>query len=210
MEVDRKQRISETRTMAKTETPISFLFAGQFRSTVRRPKVKDSVTLEPFNCLPLEVHHRQIVSLEDSLLYLSRPETISVGLTKSITIGRLPMILIIQLKRFIYNKDSGRIEKVGKYVSYPEKLVIPRACHPGETRPTYRLFAAVFHHGHSAEGGHYTVDVRKSFKQDELWQRINDANIASVPLEQVLADRKRDASAYLLFYQRMKDSKHDL
>jgi ubiquitin carboxyl-terminal hydrolase 10 len=120
------------------------------------------------------------------------------------------MILIFQLKRFVYNKDSAGIEKVGKHISYPEKLVIPRTCYPGENRPTYRLTAVVFHHGYSAEGGHYTVDVRKSFKQDELWQRINDANIVSVPLHQVLADRKREASAYLLFYQRMKDSKHDL
>lgn len=217
MEVGPKQRVSETRTMAQTETPISFLFAGQFRSTVRRPRIKDSITFEPFNCLPLEVHHRHISSIEEALQSLSRPERIEEsGITKYVTLSRLPMILIIQLKRFVFNQEHGRIEKVNKHIAYPEKLVLPRSCytmtsqHAG-SNPTYRLTAVVYHHGRTAEGGHYTADVRKSFKMDEHWQRINDASIQAVSLEAVLGERRHsDSSAYLLIYQRYKDMKHQL
>lgn len=213
MEVGPRQRLSETRTMAQTETPISFLFAGQFRSTVRRARARDSITFEPFNCLPLEVHHRQTGSIEEALLFLARPERIE-DMVKYVTISRLPMLLIIQLKRFVYNQDTGHIEKVSKHIAYPEKLVLPPACvhssgGSGDSSPTYRLTAVIYHHGRHAEGGHYTADVRKSFRMDEPWQRINDAAMQPVPLEAVLGERRHsDASAYLLIYQRYKDTKH--
>lgn len=211
MEVDKKQRTSETRAMNKKESPISFLFSGQFRSTVKRQRAKDSITFEPFNCLPLEVHQRSINSIEESLENLSKAELIDGGsLKKYVTIDRLPMILIVQMKRFIFS--NGRIEKVSKHVAYPEKLVIPSAT-IGDNRsidhasPTYRLVSVVYHHGMYAEGGHYTAHVRKSFSLQEDWQHINDGQIKPASMETVLSDKGGDMTAYLLFYQRTKDSK---
>lgn len=214
MEIGRKQRVSETRTMTAAASPINFLFAGQFRSTVRRPRAKDSITFEPFNCLPLEVHQRHIGSVEDGLHFLARPEVIDAHLTKYTTISRQPMVLILQLKRIVYNKDTGQPEKVPKFITYPERLLISRSCcteHSVEDgQPTYRLVAVIYHHGRGADGGHYTADVRKSFKPDEPWQHINDAVISKTSLAQVLADKGSHCSAYLLLYQRTKDSKHQL
>lgn len=211
LEVGKGRKVSDTRTMRTTETPISFLFSGQFRSRVKRSGSKDSITFEPFNCLQLEVHHRHIYSIEDSLAYLSRSEMIQPGLTKFLTINKLPMILIIQLKRFVYNKEASRIEKVMKYIEYPERLVIGKnvcsSFNVESGQPTYRLFSVVYHHGRQAGGGHYTADVRKSFKQDDPWMRINDINIGKVSLDQVLKDKHSDRTAYLLFYQRVKDVK---
>ncbi len=147
-------------------------------------------------------------------MFLARPEVVDQNISKYTTIGRLPMILIIQLKRFVYQKETNRIEKVQKYISYPERLVIPRNCystheHDG-SQPTYRLLGVVYHHGRHAEGGHYTADVRKSFKQDEPWEHFNDTIISRQSMEKVLADRRSDSSAYLLLYQRTSDSKHQL
>lgn len=210
LEVGQKQKKSETRTMARIETPISFLFSGQFRSSLKRPGVKDSITFEPFNCLQVQVEHRMIGSLEEGLAFLSRPESIEGGLTKRICLDILPKVLVIQLKRFVFNQRSMKIEKVSKYVTYPERLVIDKALYPTKgNQPTYRLFAVVSHHGRHAGGGHYTAEVRKSFQHDEHWQRMNDSNITKVTLEQVLAE-KSDSTPYLLFYQKTKDLKHPL
>jgi ubiquitin carboxyl-terminal hydrolase 10 len=201
--------------MARAESPISLLFSGQFRSTVKRPGTKDSITFEPFNCLQLEVDHRAIQSLDDSFAFLSRPESINSGsITKRITLDTLPMILVIQLKRFVFR--NGKSEKICKFVSYPERLLLDKRIYtqsPQEIAsglPSYRLFAVVNHHGRMSTGGHYTVDVRKSFKQDEFWLRINDTFINRISLEQVLRER-HEANAYLLFYQKTKDFKqHNL
>lgn len=199
--------------MSRIETPISFLFSGQFRSSVKRPGSKESITFEPFNCVQVEVDHRFIHTLEDALNFLTRVENIENSLTKRITIDRLPYILVIQMKRFVFKNGSG--EKVSKAISFPEKLILDQRVYHQATpmhtanQPSYRLFAVVNHHGRNSHGGHYTVDVRKSFKQDELWIRLNDTFVNKVPLEQVIGSRP-DASPYLLFYQRTKDYKHNL
>ena len=50
-EVGKKNKTSITRQTQHKETPISGIFRGQLRSTVRQKGSKPSVTFEPFHCL---------------------------------------------------------------------------------------------------------------------------------------------------------------
>ncbi|KAK5628591.1 hypothetical protein RRF57_004306 [Xylaria bambusicola] len=47
----------------------------------------------------------------------------------------------------------------------------------------YKLTAAVYHHGKSASGGHYTVDLRR--QDDREWIRLDDTVIRRIRSEDV-------------------------
>jgi ubiquitin carboxyl-terminal hydrolase 10 len=77
---------------------------------------------------------------------------------------------------------------------------------PNAVNPT-----ALYHHGHSASGGHYTLDVLHpnrypgATKSREGWVRIDDELVSDVRYEDVFGSSERDDSrcAYLLFYRRI-------
>lgn len=61
----------------------------------------------------------------------------------------------------------------------------------------------VYHHGQSAQGGHYTCDVYHS--ASSKWLRIDDSLITTVAEESVLrsgVQQGHNRVAYLLFYRR--------
>ena len=75
----------------------------------------------------------------------------------------------------------------------------------------YTLCGALYHHGESAEGGHYTVDVlhrNGHCDAGEVWLHINDEAVSPVRDEDVFGDHGTDSAeraadercAYLLFY----------
>jgi ubiquitin carboxyl-terminal hydrolase 10 len=83
--------------------------------------------------------------------------------------------------------------------------------------PKYKLFGVLYHHGMSASGGHYTLDVLHptrfawggagaGIKAREGWVRIDDELVSDVRNEDVFGAWERDdaRSAYLLFYSRVR------
>lgn len=204
-----KRGVTLTRTMEHHHSPISFLFFGQYRSVVRRARGKDSVTMEPFHCVSLEINDSSIASLADAFVHMSRPEPIDgEAITKTVTIGTAPPILIIHLKRFYYHAVYG-VEKLGKFIQYPEYLELGGAPRGGaKSDDSYRLFAVIYHHGRTADGGHYTCHVRDLSHPGgaggELlpWMYFDDASMTEQSLGTVLADKGSAQSAYLLFYIR--------
>lgn len=91
----------------------------------------------------------------------------------------------------------------------------------------YKLFGVLYHHGLSASGGHYTLDVLHpnryphlaapataagavsgtgAVKPREGWVRIDDDLVSDVRHEDVFGgvqERDDGRSAYLLFYKRV-------
>ncbi|EDR03249.1 uncharacterized protein LACBIDRAFT_307470 [Laccaria bicolor S238N-H82] len=225
LEVGKRNRTVVTRTIKATESPITRIFGGKFRSTLRAPRQKDSVIVEDWRSLRLDIQREQIHTIQDALSYISHPQPvqvthpsqpgITIDATQQVLIDALPPILILHIKRFCYDTTVGGVVKVGKQVLFgPELEIGPdlmsttvRKSHPTK----YKLFGALYHHGHSASGGHYTLDVLHpnrypgATKSREGWVRIDDELVSDVRYEDVFGVSERDDSrcAYLLFYRRI-------
>lgn len=203
-EVGHKQKPAVTRNsgIQSTESPITKVFGGKIRSEFRVTGNKNSVTLEPFQPLQLDIGSPQVNNIEEALKGLTRPESMQgtfkssrgtrATATKQVFIESLPPVLILHLKRFHYDGTTKRTEKIWKKVGYPLELEIPREVFPPQIRnkmsasggfPKYQLIGAIYHHGKYASGGHYTVDVRR---QDGLeWIRLDDTVIRRIRSQDV-------------------------
>ena len=205
LEVGPKQKPSITRSSGTTtaESPINKIFGGKLRSELRVPGLKNSVTLEPYQPLQLDIGAAHVNNVIDALKNLTKPETLhgdfnsprgpGATATKQVTIETLPEVLILHLKRFQYN-NSGGTQKIWKKVGYPLDLEIPKEVFPQHRRgglmahgglPKYRLTAVIYHHGKNAGVGHYTVDVRRQDGRE--WIRLDDTIIRRIRSEDVAA-----------------------
>ena len=203
LEVGPKQKAAVTRSsgMITTESPITKIFGGKLRSELRVQGLKNSVTLEPYQPLQLDIQSPNIHNITDALKGLTRSETLhgdfnsprgpGATATKQVFIETLPPVLILHLKRFQYD-NAGGTQKIWKKVGYPLHLEIPKEAFPPQKRggiaihgglPKYRLIGVVYHHGKNASGGHYTVDVRRQDGRE--WIRLDDTVIRRVRSEHV-------------------------
>ena len=217
LEVGQKGRTSFTRTTSTAHSPVTRIFGGKLRSLLRMPGSKDSVTLEPYQPLQLDIQPSHVTTVEEALINLTVAETISgvhssstkglVDATKQVFIETLPPILILHLKRFVYD-DIGGVQKSSKVLGYGSTLEIPESvispAKRAEAKRRYKLFGVIYHHGRYASGGHYTVDVLKQDRSE--WLRIDDTTWSSVTAPSVRAGSEtkqhQDGVAYLLFYAR--------
>lgn len=79
----------------------------------------------------------------------------------------------------------------------------------------YKLFGVLYHHGMTASGGHYTLDVlhpnrdctAPPVKPREAWLRLDDEAVSDVSSEEVFGGEKEGEGAgrcaYLLFYRKV-------
>ena len=203
MEVGPKQRAAITRQSgdSTTPSPVTRIFGGALRSEFRVPGMKNSVTLEPYQPLQLDIGAPDVNNIKDALKGLTRPETLigdfssprgpGTTATKQVFIETLPPVLILHLKRFQYD-SSGGTQKIWKRVGYPLELEIPKEVFSPAKRgglavkgglPRYRLTGVVYHHGKSAAGGHYTVDILRQDRRE--WIRVDDTIIRRIRPEDV-------------------------
>ncbi|KAH8704221.1 hypothetical protein BGW36DRAFT_423741 [Talaromyces proteolyticus] len=204
LEVGHKQKAAVTRSSGDInfESPITKIFGGKIRSEFKVPGNKNSVTLEPYQPLQLDIGSPEVNNIVDALRGLTKPETIhgdfnsprgsKVSATKQIFIETLPPVLILHLKRFQYDSVTKGTQKIWKKIGYPLELEIPREVFPSHRRnamaihsalPKYRLIGVIYHHGKNASGGHYTVDVRRQDGRE--WIRMDDTVIRRVRSEDV-------------------------
>lgn len=202
LEVGPRQKASTTRTAGQDDapSPITKIFGGYLRSELRIPGVKDSVTREPYQPLQLDIGAAHVNNIVDALKGLTRTEVLTgdfggnAGTTakKQVFIDTLPPVLILHLKRFQYDNNLTGTQKIWKKVGYPLELEIPKEVFPPVKRgglalqgglPRYRLISVVYHHGKSAAGGHYTVDVLRQDSRE--WVRMDDTFIRRVRPDEV-------------------------
>lgn len=203
LEVGPKQKSAITRSSGAIamESPITKIFGGKLRSELRVPGMKNSVTLEPYQPLQLDIGAPHVHNIVDALKGLTRSETLhgdfnstrgpGTSATKQVTIESLPKVLILHLKRFQYD-NTGGTQKIWKKIGYPLELEIPKEVFPQHKRgallahgglPKYNLVGVVYHHGKNASGGHYTVDVRRQDGRE--WIRLDDTVIRRIRSEDV-------------------------
>lgn len=200
-----KQKPSVTRSSGHdvTESPVTRIFGGNLRSEFKVPGNKNSVTLEPYQSLQLDIGSPQVNNIIDALRGLTRPETMQgdfnsargtkVNATKQVFIESLPPVLILHLKRFQYDSVTRGTQKIWKKIGYPLELEIPKEVLPPHRRnvmsmqggglPKYKLTGVIYHHGKNASGGHYTVDVRRQDGRE--WVRMDDTVIRRIRSEDV-------------------------
>ncbi|KAK5382231.1 hypothetical protein LTS13_002895 [Exophiala xenobiotica] len=204
MEVGHKQKPSVTRSSGATssESPINNIFGGKLRSELKVSGNKLSVTLEPYSPLQLDIGSPQVHNIIDALKGLTRPESMQgdfytprgqkATATKQVFIDTLPPLLILHLKRFHYDSTTKRAEKIWKKVGYPLELEIPKEAFPLQARnkyiahgglPKYQLTGVIYHHGKNANGGHYTVDIRRQDGRE--WIRMDDTLLRRIRAEDV-------------------------
>lgn len=134
-EVGKKNRAFITRRTEFKQSPISDIFCGQFRSALSQPnsREKESISLEPFFTLPLEIQPDKVRTVNDALEHFVQKEEIfdfihpetkqKINAYKRICFEDLPPVLIIYLKCFIYDKNGG-IQKLLKRIEYQIELEI--------------------------------------------------------------------------------------
>lgn len=157
------------------------------------------MTLEPYKPLQLDIGAPHVNNIVDALKGLTRTEALtgdfggrSNSAKKQVFIDSLPPVLILHLKRFQYENNLTGTQKIWKKVGYPLELEIPREVFQPTKRgglavkggpPRYRLTSVVYHHGKSAAGGHYTVDVLREDGRE--WIRMDDTVIRRIRPEDV-------------------------
>jgi len=115
-------------------SPISQTFHGTIRSEVRFSKKKaNSVTFQRFHCLTLDfitpyTNSSLGSSVESMLVKYFEEETLSdAKMRKKISIETPPEVLILNLKRFAFDRQKGTT-KIQAEVAYPAVLHIPSSC----------------------------------------------------------------------------------
>ncbi|POY71605.1 hypothetical protein BMF94_5390 [Rhodotorula taiwanensis] len=199
-EVGSKGRVATTRTTATKESPITCIFGGKLRSVLRCPGQKDSVTIEPFQRLQLDIQPDHVLSIEDALVQLTTPESLPDFMTsrgvrtqdasKQVFVEALPPVLLLHLKRFLYDEVGG-VQKSTKKVAYGTELTIderimsaPLRAQVGRDGAKYELFGVVYHHGLQASGGHYTVAARRGY-HSPAWLELDDTHMRSLTGDEV-------------------------
>eukprot|EP01133_Synstelium_polycarpum_P014388 gene14388-16980_t len=193
--------INDQSTANNNSSPVSQIFSGTLRSSVNRSESKESITLQPFYCLHLDIRPENIHTLDDALSLFQKEETLEgytcqtkkvvITASKSMSVEVLPRILIIHFKRFAYDTEA---QKLDKKISFPTNLQIKSHMAKLDGVPKrYTLFSVVSHHGKGLSQGHYTCDVLQANNQ---WFKFDDASITEVS-EQDIQSRE----AYLLLYQ---------
>jgi hypothetical protein len=115
-------------------------------------------------------------------------------------ISKLPDILIIHLKRFLFADNF--VEKLDADIDFPlEKLNMAKWLHTNLATlklasTEYDLYAITNHLSYTAIGGHYTAFIHSDTCK-EAWVECNDT-----ALKRVMNTEIKTKDAYLLFYKR--------
>ncbi|KAG1725193.1 hypothetical protein EDB19DRAFT_1644172, partial [Suillus lakei] len=103
-----------SRIPQKHPLPMIRIFGGKFRSTLRVPHQKDSVVVEDWRSLQLDIQ---------VLTSITRPGA-TLDAVQQIHVESLPPTLILHLKRFLCDANKGGVAKVGKQVAFAPELEV--------------------------------------------------------------------------------------
>lgn len=199
--------------LGETTLP-SHLFSGLLRSRLTCLVCKHtSDTFDPFMDLPLDLTSS---SISGCLSGFVKPEILKgkdaywtcekcrkrVETKKEVRIERAPWILVVQLKRFGFQKGMGA--KITRPVTVERELDISKFTTAGEKAngapvpaQNYELYALTLHHGHSLRSGHYTAYVKAA---NGIWYHMDDERRSQVGWERV--QQAGASGAYLAWYVR--------
>jgi len=218
-EVGAKGKSCVTRRVTSStqiQTPIQSLALGMCRSCVKSETGDNSATLQPFYTLQLDIQDQLIQSVTDALEQNFANEKLDgficsktkkeIDATRILSLEELPPILILHLKRFVYDGQTGGVQKIMKQIEFGVDLEISRNILSAECRANtstrqrqYKLFGVVYHNGREATKGHYVTDVFHTGYG--TWLHCDDS-IVQPTSEQLVMAPNASSTPYLLFYRR--------
>ncbi|XP_073990020.1 ubiquitin carboxyl-terminal hydrolase 48-like isoform X2 [Rhodnius prolixus] len=98
--------------------------------------------------------------------------------TRFISLHKLPIVLNLQLMRFIYDRQKGHKKKLNTSIQFPDTLdmSIYLDDSQNERKPLmYNLTAVLIHKGPSAYSGHYIAHICD--QTTGTWYKFNDENV---------------------------------
>jgi uncharacterized UBP type Zn finger protein len=132
--------------------------------------------LPPWQAVHLEDCLRAFVHPQLDGASLSHCEGCGAKVKATITqpLWLLPPVLIIHFRRYDWNWQLGRADKVTTPISFPSRLTLGDDLTVG-LAAKYNLLAMAQHHGAGTSGGHYTAYVRSG----DVWHLCSDETIAA-------------------------------
>lgn len=202
-ETERVRKIAlETNNPAKCSCIIDQIFTGRLQSDVVCQACQCvSTTIDPFWDISLDLGEMHPGGGPPRTLYeclerFTRPEHLGSNAkikcsncktyqesTKQLSMGTLPVVASIHLKRFEHSASVNR--KISALISFPEELDLTpfmskRTERSGDCR--YSLYAVINHIG-SLDNGHYTAYIRHN---DSIWVKCDDHMLSVASLKEVL------------------------
>ena len=153
------------------DSPIQNIFGGTFENKITCLHCsKESVTIDSMMDVSLNI--RQCSSIEQAFRKFTAPENLIKDnqykcdsckklrdARKQTVLGKLPLVLTVQLKRFGYSKYGS---KVSNFVSFPEILDVSPFTGNSKSPIKYQLFAVLVHSGSTCSSGHYYTHVKSA------------------------------------------------
>lgn len=145
VQVGKKNKTISTTTTEIQPSQIMRIFGGRYFTlysinstyifrwkSILKSGSKESNSFEGFTTVALDITSSSISSVQDALISITEPETLDdfaagggdVHTTRQALFDQLPPVLILSLKRFLYDEVKGTV-KLSKYITYPTELVIP-------------------------------------------------------------------------------------
>ncbi|TPX74778.1 hypothetical protein CcCBS67573_g03936 [Chytriomyces confervae] len=221
----------------KAEGAISSLFVGKYKSYIKCIDVDyESARSEDFYDVQLNVKGNKNVT--DSFKDYISVETLDgenkyhaegYGLQdakKGVVFTFLPPVLFLQLKRFEFDMEHGRMVKINDRYEYAEEINLDDFLEQKPVTPqNYWLYGVLVHSG-DLTGGHYTSFLRP--QKDGKWFKFDDERVTPCLRSEVFEDNfggeslvalqaqkinvtaprapKRLTNAYMLVYIRHDDT----
>ena len=210
------RRVEKREGASSAKSPLAEMFQGQMRSSVQHSNGEPTATLQPFLTLQLDIQSDKIGSVADAIAsnfadeaiegYMCSKTNLEVEASRSMYLEELPPILVLHLKRFIYDGSSNGCQKLLKNIDFPVDLEISRDIlspnsknkYPSKQRQ-YKLLAVVYHNGTEATKGHYVTDIYHTGLS--TWLRCDDSILKTQTESMVLA-HSASSVPYILFYRR--------
>ena len=227
---------------------------------MRAPNQPDTVTVQDWRSLQLDIQvrypsshfthtyilvteiepskkHDSVLTIEDALKRISHLQPVQLDpsgfseASQQVLIETVPPVLVLHLKRFLYDVAEAGMVKISKPIQFAPELEIPVGAISSFIFPVakakktpcpeilapvagksaepvhYRLYGVLYHHGKSAGGGHYTVDVLHRNGDGGTrgaWLHVGDEVVSVVRPEDVFGSGDDewldDRCAYILIY----------
>jgi ubiquitin carboxyl-terminal hydrolase 8 len=194
---------------------VSTYFTGQHLDVIKCLKCDSRVSyaFTPYTimALPVTVGSEPITHIRDSYAKYSEAQMISDMIcdrctntdsrssSKVTTYANHPDILIIQLGRFIYSRETSSTVKIEHSVRFEFEMTfgsLESDADPTMIEQIYDLQSVIFHSGPAADEGHYTT---ASLRDDE-WYYFDDGKAPMYIDEESKSQLLDLNTAYILFY----------